>query len=129
MYSELLEHMKKQRDEARKIFGQENVNRFPVYRHVDKKEPIIRSKTDEPWKKAVKDAGCIIEKNGKDYHKYTMHDLRKHAIRYLKNKKGFDRDIIRTMFTGHKDVIVFEKIYNVSNADSKEYNRKIVLAA
>ena len=129
MFSELYQHMVKQRDEARKIFGVENVSRYPIYLHDDKKQPIIRGKTDLPWKKAVKAAGCIVQKNGKDYHKYTVHDLRKHAIKFLRQKKGFDRDIIRDMFTGHKDKLVFELIYNIATNDDKVYNRKIVLAA
>ena len=129
MYPELFEHMKKQRDEARKIFGKLNVNKYPVYRHVDKRTPIIRAKTYAPWRKANIEAGCVVMKDDKEKSKYRMHDLRKHAIKFLKHKKKFPKDAIRTVFTGHKDVMVFELVYNIVSGDDLQYYREQILAA
>ena len=129
MYSELFEHMKKQRDEARKIFGKLNVNKYPVYRHVDKRTPIDRAKTYAPWRKANIEAGCVVLKDGKEKSKYHIHDLRKHAIKFLKHKKKFPKDAIRLFYTGHLDILVFELVYNIASGDDLHYYREQILAA
>jgi len=102
---------------------------FLVYRHVDKRTQIDKTKTYAPWRKANIEAGCVVYKDGKEKSKYHIHDLRKHAIKFLKHKKKFPKDAIRTVFTGHKDVMVFEQVYNISSPDDNEYYRRDILAA
>lgn len=129
MYRELFEHMENQRNDAREIFEKENVNDIHVYREPDGKLPIVRSNTYYTWRKANLAAGCTVVKNHKEYPKYTWHDLRKHAIKYLSLKKGFDRYIIISMFSGHASIDIFEKTYNIPTADDYRINMEKVLAA
>lgn len=128
MYSKLFEHMLKQKKDAQKAFGKLNVNDVYVYREADGKTPIIRKSTYYWWKKAQMKAGCTIIKNKKSKHKFVFHDLRRFGVKYL-TEKNFNRNIIMRYYTGHEDVEMFEKNYNIKDADTDRSDLKKIYAA
>jgi integrase len=70
------------------------------------------------WNSACKRAGVVDVDHR---HKFVLHDCRRYGVRYLQEVKGFSPEITRLCFSGHKDIAVFERIYNKPTEDSIEH--------
>lgn len=89
------------------------------YVFLDKRgKPFQKFSMYRRWNTACEHAG-VINEDGK--HKYVLHDLRRYSIRRLQEKYKFTPEIVRVCFSGHRDVDVFNKIYNGLTEDSHKH--------
>jgi hypothetical protein len=102
---------------AERINGRD-VENYPIF-------PIAWHTFIRHWRKAQITLG-IVDDNGKAL--YHPHDLRKLSVRYLKEKCGFDRDMICDVYTGHRSDSLFESTYNIRNADSYNHYKERALS-
>jgi integrase len=103
------------------VFSDKNPESYVFY---DKNgKPFHQWSMYRRWNSACKRAG-VVDENGN--HKYVLHDCRRYGVRYLQEVMGFSPEIVRLTFSGHKDITVFERIYNKTTDDSMDYFISVV---
>ena len=117
LYSEIYDFMVQQRNDARVLFGRDNVNDVHIFR--DGKDGINPRNIRYAWNKA------LVKLRLPNFH---FHELRKAAVKYLRMVKNFDRECIRIMYTGHRSKEIFDKIYDCVTAEDTQHWISQVLA-
>ena len=125
LYQEVERFMIQQRDDARVVFGRDNVNDVFVFRNKDGKSPIVPKNVKYHWDKVL--VSLRLTEDSKP--KYVFHDLRKASIKYLRMRLGFDREMIRIMYTGHKCKKIFDEIYDCVTSEDHQHWIKQALSA
>ena len=117
LYRELFVFFNKLNIEAVRKYGKDKINNIHIF-------PIQKYITYQHWRKACIKAGIVDDKGKALYH---FHDLRKTAIRYLKEVKKFSTDMIVDAYSGHHSKDVFDDIYNIRSGDSYIYYKDVAL--
>lgn len=97
----------------------QNINNQRAVFCEDDGSPVKYFNTYPRWRTACKNIG---------HPEYHFHDLRKSAIRFLMEEKGFDQNMIMDCYSGHRSESIFQEIYNVRSSDTYlRYYKKVAL--